>query len=161
MSKRIDTPSVNLFDRRVISPSWGSPGAIVGPPFAPPGVGRTIRFSARRLRRACGYEVETADRGERALLRLRDWSRPVDWLYARVALPGLIDGWILADEYHDAHPDRAVVLSDTEARNSTRGDIILKQPTPTGVLEAIRSLIARGSRDDQAPSVSKEARRAA
>ena len=111
--------------------------------------------------RAYGYEVITADRGERALLLLRDWSCPVDWLYARVALPGLIDGWILADEYHDAHPDRAVVLSDTEARNSTRGDIILKQPTPTGVLEAIRSLIARGSRDDQAPSVSKEARRAA
>jgi hypothetical protein len=74
----------------------------------------------------------------------------------------LIDGWILADEYHDAYPDRAVVVSASENRISTRGDMILKQPTPTGVLEAIRHLIeAQGSGDDQAPSVSKEARRAA
>ena len=96
--------------------------------------------------RAYGYEIRPADRGERAFLRLWDWSRPTDGLYARAALPGLIDGWILADEYHDAHPDRAVVLAAAEARNSARGDIILKQPTPTGALEAIRNLIeARAS----------------
>ena len=112
--------------------------------------------------RASGYEVINPERGERAFLRLRDWSRPIDWLYARAALPGLIDGWILADEYHDAHPDRAVVLAAAEARNSARGDIILKQPTPTGALEAIRNLIeARASGGERAPSVSDEARRAA
>jgi CheY-like chemotaxis protein len=57
---------------------------------------------AERLRDA-GYQVTTAETGERAFLTLRDWSRRVDWLYTRASLPGLVDGWILADEYHDRH----------------------------------------------------------
>jgi CheY-like chemotaxis protein len=52
---------------------------------------------------AQGHEVITAETGEKAFLILRDWKHPIDWLYARASLPLLIDGWILADEYHDAH----------------------------------------------------------
>jgi CheY-like chemotaxis protein len=86
---------------------------------------------------AQGHEVITAETGEKAFLILRDWKHPIDWLYARASLPLLIDGWILADEYHDAHRDRAVILSSDEDRVSSRGDLILKQPTPSRVYEAI------------------------
>jgi DNA-binding NtrC family response regulator len=87
--------------------------------------------------RARGHDVITAATGERAFLALRDWSHPIDWLYTRAALPGLIDGWILADEYHETHKNRAVVISGSEARISSRGDIILNQPMPPTAFGAI------------------------
>ncbi|KLK92240.1 hypothetical protein AA309_15610 [Microvirga vignae] len=98
---------------------------------------------AERLR-AQGHEVVTAETGERAFLILREWCHSIDWLYTRAALPRLIDGWILADEYHDTHKNRPVILSGTEARVSSRGDVVLKQPTPTAALEAIRQALAVG-----------------
>ena len=95
---------------------------------------------AQRLRDA-GYQVATAETGERAFLALRDWSRPVDWLYTRATLPRLIDGWILADEYHDSHAGRAVIIAAPEARTSRQGDIILQQPSLTTVLDTLRHVI--------------------
>ncbi|EIM24495.1 response regulator [Microvirga lotononidis] len=92
--------------------------------------------------RAAGYEVTTADTGEHAFLALRDWQHPVDWLYASAGLPILIDGWILADEYHDTCPTRPVVIAAQQVRPSQNGDIILAQPSPASVLEIIRELIA-------------------
>ena len=77
-----------------------------------------------------------------AFLALRDRSRPVGWLYARVVLTGLIDGWILADAYHEMHKDRAVILSGAEDRISAQGDIVLKQPTPRAVFDALRRAFA-------------------
>jgi len=47
--------------------------------------------------RARRHDVITTETGERALLALRDWSRPIDWLDARAELPGLIDRWNLAE----------------------------------------------------------------
>ena len=91
---------------------------------------------AHRLRDQ-GHEVITAETGERALVVLRDWEHPIDWLYTRASLPGLIDGWILADEYHETHRNRAVVISSSEAQGSLRGDIILKQPLPSTAFKAI------------------------
>jgi CheY-like chemotaxis protein len=95
---------------------------------------------AQRLRDA-GYNVISVDTGERAFLALREWSHPVDWLYTRANLPGLIDGWILADEYHDRHPNRAVVVAANEARSSRQGDLILKQPALSSVLDSVRHAI--------------------
>src|SRR3954454_4365467 len=92
---------------------------------------------ADRLR-ASGHEVLVAETGERAFLTLRDRSRSIGWLYTRAALPGLIDGWILADEYHDAHAGRAVIIAATEARTSRQKDIILEQPALITVLDTIR-----------------------
>ena len=96
---------------------------------------------ARRLR-AAGYEVTTADTGEHAFLTLRDWQHPIDWLYTRAGLPMLIDGWILANEYHDTYPARPAVIAAAKACSSRQGDIILPQPSPAAVLEIIRELIA-------------------
>jgi DNA-binding NtrC family response regulator len=87
--------------------------------------------------RAQGHEVITPDTGVNAFLALRDRSRPIGWLYAPVVLPGLIDGWILADAYHEMHKDRAVILSGAEARVSAQGDIVLNQPTLTAAFKAI------------------------
>jgi CheY-like chemotaxis protein len=95
--------------------------------------------------RARGQHVITAETGERAFVALRDWSRPIDWLYTRAALPGLIDGWILADEYHEMHWNRAAVISGTEARTSPQGDIVLKQPMPPTAFEAILGALSSAS----------------
>jgi DNA-binding NtrC family response regulator len=98
---------------------------------------------AQRLS-AQAHEVITADTGERAFLALRDWSHPIGWLYTRAVLPGLVDGWILADEYHGMHRDRSVILAGAEQRVSSRGDLVLKQPTPVGIFNAIRQVLVAG-----------------
>jgi CheY-like chemotaxis protein len=95
---------------------------------------------AHRLRGA-GYQVITAETGERAFLTLRDWAHPVDWLYTRAKLPGLVDGWILADEYHDSRPARAVIIAALETRTSRQGDIVLNQPALTTVLDVLQHSI--------------------
>ena len=95
---------------------------------------------AQRLRDA-GYQVATAETGERAFLALRDWIHPVDWLYTRAKLPGLIDGTILADEYHDSHADRAAIIAAPESRTSQQGHIILQQPALPAVLNLLMHMI--------------------
>jgi CheY-like chemotaxis protein len=92
---------------------------------------------AKALREA-GYEVLTATTGEQAFHLLRDWQHPIAWLYTRAALPGLIDGWILADQYRDNHPDRPAVIAARDARLSARGDLVLNEPTLVAAMAAIR-----------------------
>jgi len=92
-----------------------------------------------------GHEVITAETGERAFVMLRDRDRPVDWLYTRASLPGLIDGWILADEYHETHRNRAVVISSSGAQGSSRGNIIVTQPTPPTAFKAILGAFSAAS----------------
>jgi CheY-like chemotaxis protein len=100
-------------------------------------------FCARLIQylRAADYLVESANTGEQAFLLLRDRQHPIDWLYARAALPALIDGWILADEYHDTHPRRAAVLAVSSTRVSEQGDILLQEPTPEAVVQALQHVM--------------------
>ena len=97
--------------------------------------------------RAQAHEAIIADTGERAFLALRDWSHPIGWLYTRAVLPGLVDGWILADEYHDTYGNRPVILAGAEQRISSRGDLVLKQPTPVGSSTPFVRPLGRGDRD--------------
>jgi CheY-like chemotaxis protein len=97
-----------------------------------------FRNSLAGALREAGYEVLTATTGEQAFSLLRDWRHPIDWLYTRAILPGLIDGWILADQYRDNHPNRAAVIGAHEARFSSRGDVLLNEPTPAAAMDAIR-----------------------
>ena len=53
-----------------------------------------------------GFEPARAATGEQGLVLLREWPRRIGWLYTEAELPGLVDGWILADESHQAHPTR-------------------------------------------------------
>lgn len=93
--------------------------------------------------RAAGEQVVAAATGECAFGILRNWSRPVDWLYTRADLPGLIDGWILADAYRELHPTRAAVISVERDRVSLQGDVVVKDRSPTGVLRALRTCRAK------------------
>ncbi|WP_052954594.1 response regulator [Microvirga vignae] len=112
--------------------------------------------------RAADHDVVAAEGGEQAFLMLRDWQRPIGWLYTRAPLPGLIDGWILADEYHDTHSGRAVIVAAPQARPSRAGDIILAQPTLAAVMEALRHLMNRHrNRPISADTNSRQQRRAA
>jgi CheY-like chemotaxis protein len=94
---------------------------------------------AQRLR-ASGFEVVTAATGEEAFYLLRDWHRPIDWLYVSADLPGLIDGWILADEYHDSHPDRAAVIAAARERVSAQGHVVLSEPSLAAALDALQTV---------------------
>ncbi|WP_404295371.1 hypothetical protein ACD578_28075 (plasmid) [Microvirga sp. RSM25] len=97
---------------------------------------------ARELR-ARNFDVVAAESGVQAFHILKDRRRPIDWLFSRAALPGLIDGWILADEYHDSHPHRAAVIAASQARVSAQGHIILKDPSPTAVLDSMQCIMAQ------------------
>lgn len=102
----------------------------------------SFRESLAQQLRVSGFEVVTAATGESAFHLLRNVEHSIDWLYTRADLPGLIDGWILADEYHDSHPDRAAVLATSRERVSGQAHVILKEPSPAGALDAIRSVTA-------------------
>ncbi|WP_322883792.1 hypothetical protein [Microvirga lotononidis] len=91
--------------------------------------------------RVANYTVLTAHTGERALLILTHRQHRIGWLYCRAALPGLIDGWILADQYHDVYPSRPVIVAAHTTYLSARGDIVLNEPTVTVVSETIRHVI--------------------
>jgi CheY-like chemotaxis protein len=93
--------------------------------------------------RARHFDVVATGSGERAFHVLRDWTHPVDWLFSRASLPGLIDGWILADEYHDGHPTRAAVIGAAQARTSIQGHIVLKDPSPAAVLDTMQGITAQ------------------
>jgi CheY-like chemotaxis protein len=85
-----------------------------------------------------GHDVITAETGTHAFLVLREFSLPIDWLYARAALPGLVDGWILADAYHDRHAERPVILAGPANGQRSRGDIVLDHPSPSAVFDVLR-----------------------
>jgi len=79
-----------------------------------------------------GFGPTLAGTGEQGLLLLREWPRLIDWLYTKNELPGLVDGWILADELHQAHPFRPVVYGvPANGKRLARGkDIVLETPVP-------------------------------
>jgi len=91
-----------------------------------------------------GFEARGAETGEQALLILRKWQRRIDWLLTRTALPGLVDGWILADEFHQTHPDRPVLLSGwLGSRQPPAGTIMLERPaSPFQIAETLRQIAA-------------------
>lgn len=91
-----------------------------------------------------GFEVLSAETGERGLLTLREWRRGIDWLFTAVRLPGLVDGWIVADEYHLHHPDRAVVhacAADQQPGPEVKGSVLVNKPvSPHDILMIIKGL---------------------
>ncbi|QRM33866.1 hypothetical protein [Microvirga sp. VF16] len=101
---------------------------------------KVFRESLAERLRSSGFEVVICLTGEGAFSLLRDWMRPIDWLYARADLPGLIDGWILADEYHDHHPGRAAVIAVSAERLSGQGHVVLRKPSLAAALDAIHAV---------------------
>ena len=110
--------------------------------------------------RAAGREVVAAETGERGFLLLRDPSQKIGWLYTRAALSGLVDGWILADEYHGTCPGRPAVLWACNGGPSGQGHMVLEQPGPGAVASVLGRLI-REEAAQRHPSTSEIQRHAA
>lgn len=102
------------------------------------------------------YDVATAETGERALRMLRQAPRRIDWLFTAIRLPGLVDGWMLADEFHRARPGKTVILaSDTDGDRSIRRGSLLFVPnslSPVDLVAQLHDLTGRHSVGVEAPS---------
>jgi CheY-like chemotaxis protein len=90
-----------------------------------------------------GYQVQAVSTGNTALLLLCQHRAYIRWLVTSVKLPGLVDGWLLADEYHRHNPDRpAVLLSEqiSEANCPSIDAVFVPPRAPMRVLETLKGL---------------------
>jgi CheY-like chemotaxis protein len=84
----------------------------------------------RGLQKA-GYDVLSAETGERALILLREWGERIDWLFADIRLPGVIDGWVVGSEFTLNHPLRPVIYASAYAPDLARqvaGSVFMHKP---------------------------------
>jgi two-component system, OmpR family, response regulator len=93
-----------------------------------------------------GYDVVAVDAGEPALAILRDPGHEIDWLFTDIRLPGIIDGWRVADEFRLTHPFRPVVYATAYAPEQERqlqGSFFFRKPyRPAQIVAAFRRLSA-------------------
>src|ERR671912_320396 len=92
-----------------------------------------------------GFDVIATSTGERALLTLCQQGDEIDWLVSKVRLPGLVCGWLLADEYHTHHPDRAALLVSpelTSAKMPSVHAVFMPPAAPMKVLDVLKALRA-------------------
>ena len=111
------------------------------------------------LLRMAGYDVVVAHSGEEALLTLTRERGRLDGLFTAVELPGLVDGFMVADEFRSAEPSRPVVFASASDPVHTRprhGAAYVRRPTAQPkVVEALNHLM-RGpdaARPGSAPRV--------
>ena len=100
-----------------------------------------------------GCQVLTVPTGNAGLLSLCQLQTQIGWLVTRVRLPGLVDGWLLADEYHRHNPGRPVVLLSEEILETDcpSVDAVFVPPhAPMMVLETLKGL-ALSETVDNAP----------
>ncbi len=86
-----------------------------------------------QLLRTGGYEVLAADSGERAFRMMRAWRGRLDLLFTETQLPGLIDGWMLGDEFRQSHPGRPIIYAagnETSLTEPQMGAAIVRKPVP-------------------------------
>jgi two-component system, OmpR family, response regulator len=106
-----------------------------------------------------GYDVIAVDAGEPALAILQDRQQEVDWLFTDIRLPGVIDGWRVADEFRLTHPFRPVVYATAYAPEQERqlqGSYFFRKPYhPAQIVAAFRRLSAEleWRTDDRATSL--------
>src|SRR5689334_15838898 len=89
-----------------------------------------------------GFDAISAPTGERALLALCHHGNEIDWLVTKVSLPGLVCGWMLADEYRQHHPDRPAVLMPPifdPIRMSSEQVVFVPSGAPMRVLEVLQA----------------------
>ena len=93
-----------------------------------------------------GFAPTLAATGEQGLVLLREWPQRIDWLYTKAELPGLVDGWILAEEFHQAHPSRPVLYGlprDGKRQSHERG-IVLTTPVSAWRVAEVLLWLSRG-----------------
>ena len=92
-----------------------------------------------------GYRVVAVEAGEDALAILQDRAQRVDWLFTDIRLPGVIDGWRVADEFRLTHPFRPIVYATAyapeQARQQLQGSYFFRKPyRPAQIVAAFRRL---------------------
>ena len=103
-----------------------------------------VRESLCRALAGAGYAVLSAATGEEAIEVLWRHKERVEWLFTNVRLPGAVDGWRVAEEFHFSHPLRPVLFAAASAVEEPRPvpeSLILKKPyRPAEVVAALRRL---------------------
>jgi len=93
-----------------------------------------------------GFAPTRAATGEQGLVLLREWPHRIDWLYTKTELPGLVDGWILAEEFHQAHSSRPVLYRvplHAKRQSQERGIALTTPVSSRRVVEVILRLSRR------------------
>ena len=88
-----------------------------------------------------GFEVLTAATGEDAMLLLRERAGAIHWLFTDLRLPGIVDGWRVADEFRFSYPLRPVIFATGAVREMPRDlndSLFLRKPYR--VRDVIRAL---------------------
>jgi CheY-like chemotaxis protein len=91
-----------------------------------------------------GYDVLSSHTGEQALLTLRQERGRIDCLFTAVDLPGLVDGWMLADEFRTTEAAAPVVFAAASKPAKARrpqGTAFVGYPVlPPRAVEAVKKL---------------------
>jgi CheY-like chemotaxis protein len=99
------------------------------------------------LLRMAGYEVLSDHSGEQALLTLLRERGRIECLFTAVELPGLVDGWMLAEEFrtHDAAlPVVFAARSKPAKARRMQGAVFVTHPVlPPKAVEAVKKLTGR------------------
>jgi CheY-like chemotaxis protein len=99
------------------------------------------------LLKMAGYDVLSTHSGEQALLTLVQERGRIDCLLTAVELPGLVDGWMLAEEFRITDVGLPIVFATgsipTEARPAERTAFIARPVLPPKAVEAVNQITGR------------------
>lgn len=97
---------------------------------------------------ARGIRVLEASTGEAALTLLRKRGEEIDWLLTDIHLPGLIDGWTVANAFRAIKPEGPVVYASADTSSRQRivpGSLFLRKPFQVREIEGAIRAVAEGS----------------
>ena len=95
------------------------------------------------LLRMAGYEAVCAGTGEQALLTLMRERGRIDAVFTEVELPGLVDGWMVAEEFRSTRPAGPIVFAarpGSEAQIGAGSAVVASPVLPPKVVEALATL---------------------
>jgi CheY-like chemotaxis protein len=99
------------------------------------------------LLKMAGYDVLTSHNGEQALLTLVQERGRIDCLFTAVELPGLVDGWMLAEEFRVTDAALPVVFATgsraAEARGTEATAFVPHPVLPPKAVEAVNEVTGR------------------
>ena len=104
-----------------------------------------------------GITVVTTSSGEDALTFLRGNGGAVDWLFTDINLPGLIDGWTVAEAYGALNPGRPVIYASASRRPeraSVPGSLYLRKPFQVAEIIELARMMADPTYIDDMRAVS-------
>ncbi len=107
---------------------------------------RFVREMMARDLREAGYRVLTADAGAQAIAML-ELDGPIDCLVTDVRLPGLFDGWDVAERFRETKPEIPVIYTTAFGGSEPRqvpGGVLLKKPYRASALMDLLAGLLKG-----------------